>query len=289
MNNFRDYYEILGIVPEADAQLIKRTYRQLARQYHPDLNPGNQAAEERFKQLNEAYEMLSDPEHRRQYDEYRRYWLAQKNAAEFRDLEDFDCFVDQLLNRHEQPTKPQRVRSPQPELKRSRASRDTEAELQVPLERAYRGGYERVRLEDGRALEVAMPAGMATGKRIRLRGQGIDGGDLYLRILVEPHPFFTLQEQDVFCRLPITPSEAALGGQVAVPTLDGPVNMTLPAGAQAGSRLRLGGKGYGSPTGQRGDQIVELVIAVPTRLSEQETRLYQRLQAAETNPRAELF
>ena len=84
MNNFRDYYEILGIVPEADAQLIKRTYRQLARQYHPDLNPGNQSAEERFKQLNEAYEMLSDPEHRRQYDEYRRYWLAQKNAAEFR-------------------------------------------------------------------------------------------------------------------------------------------------------------------------------------------------------------
>lgn len=291
MQNFRDYYEILGIVETADAHTIKQAYRRLARQFHPDLNPGNQEAEERFKSLGEAYEILSDPEHKTQYDDYRRYWLQQKSEADYRDLEDFNHFVDQLLNRQEtaqptvQPKKTQtKIRKPDPSRRR-----DAEASLQVPLERAFQGGAERVRLEDGRALEVDMPPGMVTGQRIRLRGQGINGGDLYLNIVVEPHHFLAVQGRDVVCRLPITPSEAVLGGQVTVPTLDGPVQMTLPAGIQSGRKLRLAGKGYGRTPEERGDQIVEIELAIPKILSDPEVELYEKLRAIEAfNPRANL-
>ena len=290
MQNFRDYYEILGIVQSADAQAIKQAYRRLARQFHPDLNPGDQEAEERFKALNEAYEMLSDADRKAQYDDYRRYWLQQKSEADYRDLEDFNHFVDQLLNRQEVPKPPpKQVQKPQKSSKQSQ-TRDAEALLQVPLERAFQGGAERVRLEDGRALEVDMPPGMVTGQRIRLRGQGINGGDLYLNIVVEPHRFLQVQGRDVVCHLPITPSEAVLGGQVTIPTLDGPVQMTIPAGIQSGRKLRLAGKGYGRGAQERGDQIVEIEVAVPQRLSDQESELYEKLRAIESfSPRVDLM
>ena len=292
MQNFRDYYEILGIVQDADAQAIKQSYRRLARQFHPDLNPGDHEAEERFKSLSEAYEILSDSSRKAQYDDYRRYWLQQKSEADYRDLEDFNRFVDQLLNRqhvskpsvntHTNPTKTKTTKEG--------PRRDAEASLQVPLERAFQGGAERVRLEDGRALEVDMPPGMVTGQRIRLRGQGINGGDLYLNIVVEPHHFLRVQGQDIVCNLPITPSEAALGGQVMVPTLDGPVQMTIPAGIQSGRKLRLAGKGYGRNAAERGDQIVEIEVAVPRFLNDQEADLYEKLRTIEVfNPRCNLF
>ncbi|NEQ49425.1 MAG: DnaJ domain-containing protein [Leptolyngbya sp. SIO3F4] len=297
MQNFRDYYEILGIVVDADSQSIKQAYRTLARQFHPDLNPGDQQAEERFKSLNEAYEMLSDSSRKAQYDDYRRYWLQQKSEADYRDLEDFNRFVDQLLNRQEnaQPFsqgQKETVQASKVDTKKptNERRRDAEASLYIPLERAFQGGSERVRLEDGRALEVDMPSGMVTGQRIRLRGQGINGGDLYLNIVVEPHHFLSVQGQDVVCHLPLTPSEAALGGQVTVPTLDGPVQMTIPAGIQSGSKLRLAGKGYGRNPEDRGDQIVEIKVAVPKILSDQETDLYQKLRAIEAfSPRANLM
>ncbi len=296
MQNFRDYYEILGIVQTADAPAIKQAYRRLARQFHPDLNPGDQEAEERFKALNEAYEMLSDRDRKSQYDDYRRYWLQQKSEADYRDLEDFNHFVDQLLNRQGETTPPSQPppkppNSPRPFQKPQKPQhrRDAEASLQVPLERAFQGGAERVRLEDGRALEVDMPPGMVTGQRIRLKGQGINGGDLYLNIVVEPHHFLHIQGQDVVCYLPITPSEAVLGGPVTVPTLDGPVQMTIPAGIQSGRKLRLAGKGYGRIAEERGDQIVEIEIAVPKLLSDQESELYEKLRAIESfSPRANL-
>ncbi|MEM8613679.1 MAG: DnaJ C-terminal domain-containing protein, partial [Cyanobacteria bacterium P01_H01_bin.105] len=142
---------------------------------------------------------------------------------------------------------------------------------------------------DGRALEVDMPPGMVTGQRIRLRGQGVNGGDLYLNIVVEPHRFLRVQGQDVVCHLPITPSEAVLGGQVTVPTLDGPVQMTIPAGIQSGRKLRLAGKGYGRTPEERGDQIVAIEVAVPKVLSDPEIELYEKLRAIEAfNPRANL-
>ncbi|MEO0351583.1 MAG: J domain-containing protein [Cyanobacteria bacterium P01_A01_bin.15] len=289
MQNFRDYYEILGIAQSADSQIIKQAYRRLARQCHPDLNPGDKESEERFKSLSEAYEILSDTARKAQYDDYRRYWLKQKSEADYRDLEDFNCFVDQLLNRQESAsTTPRPAQKSAPAYQGKR--RDAEASLQVPLERALQGGTERIRLEDGRALDVDMPSGMVTGQRIRLRGQGINGGDLYLNIIVEPHRFLNVQGRDVFCYLPITPSEAVLGGSVSVPSLDGPVHMTIPAGIQSGQKLRLAGKGYGRTPEERGDQIVEITVTVPTNVSEAEKELYLKLQTLESQElRSHLF
>ncbi|MGB7086620.1 MAG: J domain-containing protein [Phormidesmis sp.] len=357
MQNFRDYYEILGISKDATADEIKRAYRSLARQYHPDLNPGDKSAEEKFKLLSEAYDVLFDADKRSQYEDYCRYW-NQKGAkgwgkfgkrsgrgstaeTEYSAFEDFDNFVEQLLKRHQtgeilndswqaspEPdnqarrsagdrldndrrstatangratrTSPapqsQSVRQPAPQPERARSNprtqryqrqpaspsrRDAEADLTVPLEKAYAGGRERVRLEDGRSLEVNMPPGMVTGQRIRLKGQGIDGGNLYLRIEVEPHAYFTLQESDVYCRLPVTPSEAVLGDTVAVPTLAGPVTMMIPPGIQSGQRLKLTGKGYPIGQGLYGDQIVEIEVVVPTVLDDEEKALYQELREIE--------
>ncbi len=359
MQNFRDYYQILGISKEATADDIKRAYRGLARQYHPDLNPGDKAAEEQFKLLGEAYDVLSDSDKRSQYEEYSRYWnqkgfkgwgkFGKRNGrastaeAEYSAFEDFDNFVEQLLKRHKQgdeavawqaeparktsKTTSERSQTRQPS--RSRAGRedatssrtrpetnsqngrrttssrrtqssyrtqaaapsrrDAEADLTVPLEKAYAGGRERVRLEDGRSLEVSMPPGMVTGQRIRLKGQGIDGGNLYLRIEVEPHAYFTLQDGDVYCQLPVTPSEAVLGETLAVPTLAGPVTMMIPPGVQSGQRLRLTGKGYPIGQGLYGDQIVEIEVVMPTVLDDEEKALYQELLNIERfDPRADL-
>ncbi|NJM97976.1 MAG: J domain-containing protein [Phormidesmis sp. RL_2_1] len=351
MQNFRDYYEILGIAKEATADEIKRAYRALARQYHPDLNPGDQAAEEKFKLLGEAYDVLSDADKRSQYEAYSRYWnqkgfwgrrsksngRVSKAEAEYSAFEDFDNFVEQLLKRHQNSDSPpwqspaetvpsgREVassatqtqaanrstarpdtarrsrpdaaprRSPQSAAKRYKTQgvapsrRDAEADLTVPLEKAYAGGLERVRLEDGRSLEVNMPPGMVTGQRIRLKGQGIEGGNLYLRIEVEPHAYFTLREGDVYCRLPISPSEAVLGDTLAVPTLGGLVNVMVPPGVQSGQRLRLTGKGYPIGPGLYGDQIVEIDLVVPTVLDDEEKALYQELKNIERfDPRANL-
>ncbi|MEB3313428.1 MAG: J domain-containing protein [Cyanobacteriota bacterium] len=319
MQNFRNYYEILGVSREADVLEIKQAYRKLARQYHPDLNPGDRAAEEQFKLLGEAYEVLSDQERRAQYEKFSQYWRQRGFTAasgyegnpviseertggrlsledfNFSQFLDFNSFVDQLLNRQ-----PSRVsyggatdydQSPQGQARSGadRRRRDAEANLTIPLEKAFQGGRERIRLEDGRSLEVNMPAGMVTGQRIRLRGQGIGGGNLYLRIEVEPHPYFQLQGSDIFCRLPITPSEAALGSTIEVPTLEGPLRTTLPQGAQTGQLVRLVGRGYPVGQDQRGDLLLELEVVVPPRLSDREKAIYQELRQVETfNPRQNL-
>ncbi|MBD1873879.1 J domain-containing protein [Nodosilinea sp. FACHB-131] len=315
MENFRNYYDILGVSRESTFSDIKQAYRKLARQYHPDLNPGDQAAEDQFKLLSEAYTVLSDDEKRAQYEKFSEYWQQEgfkkgqgKSVVSdlfggrisledfgFGEFPDFNVFVDQLLNRRpprrsasDDDGYPANTATYSPPTSTGR--RDAEADLTVPLEKAFRGGRERIRLEDGRSLEVNMPAGMVTGQRIRLRGQGVGGGNLYLRIQVDPHPFYTLRGNDVYCRLPITPSEAALGSTIDIPTLDGPVRTTLPQGAQTGQVLQLPGRGY--PVGKegRGDQIVELEVVVPTGLSEREKALYEELRQTERfRPRADLF
>ncbi len=325
LQNFRDYYEILGVPREAANEEIKQVFRRLARQYHPDLNPGNKEAEEKFKDIGEAYEVLSDASKRAQYDQFSKFWKQRgfqrqttpraktwdnrsasgRTGAEevdFSQFADFNSFVEQVLGRRGES----KNGAPSPPSTRdvfsgprttktaytvgSRASRrDIEARLTLPLEKAYEGGVERIRLEDGRSLEVDMPPGMFTGQTIRLKEQGVAGGDLFLKITVSPHPFFKLEGSDIFCQVPITPSEAVLGVPVEVPTLDGLVKMNIPAGVRSGQRLRLANKGYPDDNGRRGDQLVEIQLVVPRNPSTQEREIYEKLRQIETfNPRADL-
>jgi curved DNA-binding protein len=306
MANLRNYYEILGVPKNASNEEIKKAYRTLARQYHPDRNPGNKAAEDKFKDISEAYEFLSEEDKRSQLDQFlnNNRKVSNKNgkSSQFRD---FGSFVDSFRNNPQAAnatadgagvridtnnyrpgtTKREKVvgspRTPR---------RDIEAKLTLPLEKAYRGGRERIRLEDGRALEVDMPPGMVDSQKIRLKEQGLDGGDLYLKIIVARHPFFELQGLDIYCHLPITPVEAVMGGSVQVPTIDGLVNMNLPGGIKSGQRFKLANKGYPDSRGDRGDQLVEIQIVAPRELSEQQKELYKKLKELETfNPRKNMI
>jgi curved DNA-binding protein len=346
MDNFRDYYGILGLVPTASAAEVKQNFRRLARQYHPDLNPGDKVAEDKFKQIGEAYEILSDEARRDEYDRFLTYWRSKEKKrprqtvkqwtrskpqtpteVRFEQYADFNSFLDDLLNRKtvrnveppppagsrvdldradafeprtskaaytvSQQVRPQsappRSARPRPAPSPKPTPGDIEARLTVPLDRAFSGGRERIRLEDGRSLDVNMPAGIVNGQRIRLKGQGRNGGDLFLKITVADHPFFSLEGADVCCQLPITPSEAVLGGAIPVPTLEGAVKMRLPAGVKSGQRLRLPGKGFPVEGGDRGDQLVEVQIVVPDQPSEAERKLYEQLRDIETfEPRQNL-
>jgi curved DNA-binding protein len=324
LQNFRDYYEILGVTKDASNEDLKKNYRRLARQYHPDLNPGNKAAEEKFKDIGEAYEVLSDPAKRAQYDQFSRFWkqkgfdkqaAARENGSNrtngrTRNQEvdpgrysDFDSFINQVIGVGvrkdtkngtsttgvESDPFSSTNRKVQYTVNSRPTRRDIEARLTLPLEKAYKGGTERIRLEDGRSLEVNMPPGMVTGQTIRLKNQGINDGDLYLKITVNPHYLFKIEGSNVFCQVPVTPTESVLGGQIEAPTLDGPVKMSIPPGVRSGQRFRLANKGYLKENGERGDQLVEIQIVAPKNISEQERELYEKLRQIETfKPRADL-
>ncbi|MFQ3614989.1 MAG: J domain-containing protein [Cyanobacteriota bacterium] len=320
MQNFKDYYKILGVGKTATADEIKQAFRRLARKYHPDVNPGDKTAEEKFKDINEAYEVLSDPSKRRQYDQFGQYYQQGgfrssrdvyggspfggspfgaedfgvggfAEGVDFNQFDDFQDFIDQLLGRVRGQTTYRGRGSPG---STDNSNYDAEATIQITIPEAYEGGRRRLRVGGDRTLEVNLPAGITPGKRIRLRGQGHPNpnggaGDLYLKIELKDHPFYRLEGSDVYCDLPISPSEAVLGAQVEVPTLDGVVKLRIPPGTPSGRKLRLAEKGFPKGKGERGDFYVVVQIHLPSQVSEQERELYEKLQQVQSyDPRAAL-
>lgn len=295
---FKDYYDILGVKPDASEAEIKAAYRKLARQYHPDKNkePG---AEDKFKAVNEANEVLRDKEKRRAYDQVRAG--GYRGGEQFRPPPgfgqgydfgegggdgDFSDFFESLFGRggghRSQP--------------RARRGRDVQAQVQIDLQTAFDGGRTRVALHDShgheRVLEVKIPAGIQPGQVIRLSGQGHAGsaggpsGDLLLEVAIRDDARFRLDGRNVLHVLPITPWEAALGATVPVPTLGGAVDLRIPAGSQSGRKLRL--KGRGMPGAHPGDQLVELSIRTPPAEDDKQRKAYESLHKhfADYNPRS---
>jgi curved DNA-binding protein len=326
---FKDYYRILGVAPEATADDIKAAYRKLARKYHPDVNK-DKDAHARFVEIGEAYEALGDPQKRTAYDQLRAAGYREGQEIEpqaqaaggaragggFRgfdgfagdfgggnyteiDPEDFSDFFQSLFGRARTGTG------------RSRRAafhdrgEDVTHPLAVTLEEAYRGGERRLvmrvpeRDEHGRlryaerTIDVRIPPGVEDGTKIRLRGQGEPGaepeqnGDLYLEVELQPHRLFKIDGRGLHLELPVAPWEAVLGAKVEVPTLGGPVTLTVPPGSQAGDKLRLRARGL--PGEPPGDQIVTLRIVVPAASSEADRAVWRQLAATSRfNPRAGL-
>ncbi len=271
---FKDYYQLLGVERKASAEEVKKAYRRQARKYHPDVSK-EADAEERFKEVQEAYEVLKDPEKRAAYDQLGSQY---RQGQEFRPPPDwgsdfsfsagggaggFSDFFEQLFGGA--GTFGGR---PGPRGGFQARGGHHEAELSLPLETAFSGGTETLSLREGagtRQLKVRIPAGVTEGQVIRLAGQGGQGpggrGDLLLRIKLAPHPLYALDGRDVSLVLPVAPWEAALGAVVPVPTLAGRVDLKVPAGARAGQRLRL--KGRGLPGKPPGDQYAVLQLVLP--------------------------
>lgn len=316
---FKDYYKTLGVSRDASQDEIKRAYRKLARKYHPDRND-EADAEDRFKTVSEAYEVLHDPEKRRSYDQLGANWKAGQDfrpppgwgsaysraaAGESADSgagsADFSDFFSSLFGSGGVGG----ARRPTRGGFSGARGQDQRARLRVSLEDAYGGVTRALALQvpeydsDGnavmrnRTINVKVPAGITEGQQIRLAGQGAPGfgggarGDLFLEVEIEPHRFFTVQGRDITLQLPVTPWEAALGTQLAVPTLGGRVDMKIPAGARGEQRLRL--KGRGLPGKPPGDQYLVIQIVAPQPRNDAQRELYRKMaEEMDVNPRAHL-
>ncbi|HET8678552.1 MAG TPA: DnaJ C-terminal domain-containing protein [bacterium] len=302
---FKDYYKILGIDRKADQQAVTKAFRRLAREFHPDVNK-RKGAEDRFKEINEAYQVLGDPAKRSQYDQvfdaYKNggvplqdlFGRARRGGGVWtetgpggftvvgdpEELEEilgrggFSDFFQQLFGGGFDRT--------QGETPRARL----ETTAEIALEEAFRGTRRRVSLPSGKTLDVEIPPGVRSGQTLRLP-RAADGQDIYLTVQVAPHRLFERSDGDLTIEIPITMSEAALGAQVEVPTLDGNVTVTVPPGTQTGRRLRLKGLGMRAASGDsRGDLYVRVKVITPTDLSKHERELFEALQKArKENPR----
>ncbi|WP_038070326.1 DnaJ C-terminal domain-containing protein [Thermus scotoductus] len=270
----KDYYAILGVPRNATQEEIKRAYKRLARQYHPDVNKSPEA-EERFKEINEAYAVLSDPEKRKVYDTYGTATPPPPpppGGYDFSgfDVEDFSDFFQELFGGGLFGGMGRR---------RPRKGRDLRAELPLTLEEAFRGG-EKVVEVGGRRVSVRIPPGVQEGSLIRLAGLGGPGeppGDLLLSVRLLPHPVFRLEGQDLYAILDVPAPIAVVGGKVRAPTLEGPVEVTIPPRTQAGKKLRLKGKGFPGPHG-RGDLYLEVRVVIPEHLTPEEEELWRKLK-----------
>ncbi|MEN1957176.1 DnaJ C-terminal domain-containing protein [Luteimonas changyuni] len=292
---FKDYYAVLGVEASAGEAEIKTAYRRLARKYHPDVSK-EAGAEDKFKAVNEAYEALRDPERRKAYDQlrgrgYRPGDEIHPPPGGFRgngggpdfDHEEvfgggnnggFSDFFESLFRRQAQ----QQQRGGPGFGNPPRG--DTRARLAVPVETVYRGGAMRIAV-NGRTLEVKVPRGIRPGQVIRLAGQGGQGGNLLLEVEYATHPRFEVDGRNIVYALQVAPWEAALGAAVSVPTLGGTVELKVPAGSEAGRRLRLRGRGLPGTGGQAdGDQIVELEVQAPVPQGEAQQAAYEALREA---------
>jgi len=303
---FVDYYEVMGLSPEATPDEIKKAYRRLARKFHPDVSK-EANAEEKFKQLGEAYEVLKDPTRRAEYDELRRYggrdgteftpppgWQSRGGEApDPQAAQRFSEFFEAIFGRGAGGAR-QSAAWP---------GEDIHYAVQVSLEEAQRGGIRTITLTappqmpgqapEAKTLKVTIPKGIQAGRQIRLKGQGHPGhgngraGDLFLHIEYAPHRLFTVDGSDLTLVLPVSPWEATLGASVTVPTLEGSVKMSIPANSQAGRKLRLAGKGLAGAT--PGDLYVVLQVVVPATPTARERELLAQLaQESQFNPRAGL-
>ena len=313
---YKDYYKILGVAKDATEKDIKRAYRKLARQYHPDKNPDDKTAEAKFKEINEAHEVLGNPENRAKYDQlgqnYHRFqqmggtaggfdfsqWAAaggpggryRTTNIDFEDLVGsggggFSEFFSTIFG----GGRGARGQDPEGMFRRQAQApgRNIEQRVEITLEEAYLGAERTLVRPDGGQIKAKIPRGARTGSKVRLRGKGEPGmagpGDLFLLIRVIPHETFKRDGNNLTVKVPVDVVTAVLGGKVTVPTLEGPVRLTIPAGTQVGRTFRLKGKGMPDlrQKGVFGDLLAKVRIRVPEQLGENERRLYEEL--AEVN------
>ncbi len=321
---YKDYYKLLGVSRSASKEEINKAFKKLARKHHPDLNPDNPEAETKFKEINEAYEVLKDPEKRKLYDQFGSDWEHGQNfqpppgyenmnfsgfggAGGFGggDFSDFfetifgggfgggtrftsgGGFQDQFGGFQQGP----------------RRGSDSETTISLTLEEAYKGGSKSISVQEratgpggnpmvqSKNLNVNIPAGIRDGQKIRLTGQGSPGpgdgprGDLYLKVKIAPHHLFKVEDNNVILDLPLAPWEAALGARIKVPTLEGRIEMNIPAGIGSGKKLRVKGRGLGNGA-RKGDQFIRIMIQSPKAGTEEEKKLWKELsEASDFTPR----
>jgi curved DNA-binding protein len=298
---YKDYYKVLGVPKTANEQDIKAAYRKLARKYHPDMNKGDKKAEARFKEINEANEVLSDPEKRKRYDQlgsdwasYNRpgaagpaEWTTRTRTSEDFGEGNFGGFSDFFRTFFSGGgfsggggfgTEPFE----------SRAGADVEDEIQLTLDEVAKGTTRQLQITDGRStrkVEVKIPAGVREGSRVRVAGEGASGpggrrGDLYLRVRLRPHPTFERKGDDLLTTVKVPLTTAVLAGEAMVPTLEGPVGIKIPPGSQPGQTFRL--RGHGLPRlesgGGRGDVLATLNVELPRKLGPRERELFEELR-----------
>ena len=301
---FRDYYEVLGVPRTATAEEIKRAYRKLARKLHPDLQPAAERAKatERFKEINEANEVLSDQDKRAKYDALGENWKsgmdftpppgagrAPSGGEQWSEFQDFEGFSDFFASIFGQPTS----RSGRGGVRFSMPGSDVEAEFPVTVEELLRGGRRRITLSNGRSIDVEIPAGAREGTVLRLAGQGGRGaggappGDLYLHIHLAPQQRYRVAGDDLEVDLSLWPWQAVLGAEVRFDTPDGAVKLKVPAGTSSGRRLRLRGRGLPRRDGSRADLYAVVSIQVPERPGAAEREAYEALKRHASAPAEE--
>jgi curved DNA-binding protein len=298
--DFKDYYATLGLSKTATPEEIKRAYRKIARKCHPDLNPGDKESEAKFKALNEANEVLSDPEKRQKYDQFGQHWnqpgygepqpsRSRGSTVDFDQYADFNSFINDLLGRSSSGGHTTTGRRPSPNdfgggFRSQAPSPDTEAAIALTFSEAFHGVQKRLLL-DNEKINVRIPPGAKPGSRIKLKGKGSlspfseQRGDLYLTIEILPHAFFKFEGDNLICDIPIRPDEAVLGAEIIIPTPDGSVKIKVPKGTKSGQSLRLRGKGWTLTRGGRGDLYAKLQIVTPQDLSPIEQECYAKIQA----------